>query len=144
MKRFHIAILAALCGLSHPAMSADVNVQLTEISVNGKVEVEYLVSSAVLARQPRWDDRKGEPPLPQAQVVRIARVELSRRGIADSTVELSEVSVSRIATAGLSNIWYYTVSFSPISGGRRTPYWDLKVLFLMDGTVVNASPVKPR
>jgi hypothetical protein len=144
MKGSRLATVFALCGFVYSAVAADVKVQLTEISVDGKVKVEYLVSKAVLAKQPRWDERKGDAPLSQTEVIRLARAELQRRGVVVSSVQLRDVSVSRVDTAGLSNIWYYTASFSPITCGAGRAYWDCKVLLLMDGSVVNATPVGQR
>jgi hypothetical protein len=138
MKR--IAIIAVVtCLLSLQVAAADSSVEIMQFRDPGAGTASFLVKRSQINSLPRWNDRKGEPPLSQRKAVDIALAELKRRNVALESFELHSVSLTRIKEVSVEGLWFYSVTFSPIAGGVSKPYWKSMVLVLMDGSVV--SPV---
>jgi hypothetical protein len=136
MKRLATLTVFA-CLWSLQAAAADSGIEIMQFRDPGAGIASFLVKRGELNALPRWNDRKGEPPLSQRKAVDIALVELKRRNLSLESLELHSVSLTRIKGASVEDLWFYGVTFSPIAGGVSKPYWRSMVLVLMDGSVVN-------
>jgi hypothetical protein len=136
MKRIAtIAVVSCLWSLRVAA--ADPGIEIMQFRDPGAGTATFLVKRSQLNSLPRWNDRKGEPPLSQRKAVDIALAELKRRNLSLESLELHSVSLTRIKEVSVEDLWFYGVTFSPIAGGVSKPYWKSMVLVLMDGSVVN-------
>jgi len=136
MKR--IAILTALAlFLSFRVAAAESQVEIMQFRDAKAGVASFLVKRSQLDALPRWNERKGDPPLSQRQAVDIALAELKRRHLALESLELRSVTLTRINDVSVEGLWFYGVTFSPVAGGVTNPYWKSMVLVLTDGSVVN-------
>jgi hypothetical protein len=136
MKRIAtFTIVFLLFSLRVPA--ADSNVEIMQFRDAGTGIASFLVKRSQLDALPRWNDRKGDPPLSQRKAVDIAITELKRRQLPLESLELHSVSLTLIKEVPVEGLWFYGVTFSPKAGGVSKPYWNSMVLVLMDGSVVN-------
>ncbi len=136
MKR--IATLTALAlFLSFRVAAAESQVEIMQFRDANASVASFLVKRSQLDALPRWNDRKGDPPLSQRKAVDIALAELKRRQLALESLELRSVTLTRVNDVSVAGLWFYGVTFSPRAGGVTKPYWKSMVLVLMDGSVVN-------
>lgn len=133
-----IATLTAIVLLlSLRVSAADSSVEIMQFRDAGAGIASFLVKRSQLDSLPRWNDRKGDPPLSQRKAVDIALAELRRRQLSLESLELHSVSLTLIKKVPVEGLWFYGVTFSPKAGGVSKPYWKSMVLVLMDGSVVN-------
>jgi hypothetical protein len=137
MKRFIFITVITLFSVGAEARP-DSNIEIMQFREEGGASVSYFLKRSHADTLPRWDDRKGEPPLSQRKAIDIALAELKRRNLQLESLELHSVSLTRIKETSVEGLWFYGVTFSPIMGGVTKPYWKSMVLVLMDGSVVNA------
>lgn len=135
MKR--IAALTILVWIfSLPAAAADSNIEIMSFEDPGSGVASYQVKQSQFDTLPRWNDKKGDPPLSQRKAVDSAVAELKRRNLSIDALVLQSVSLKRIKEAPDGH-WFYGITFAPATGGISKPFWKTMVLVLMDGTVVN-------
>jgi hypothetical protein len=136
MKQIATFTVVALL-VSLQAAAADAKIEIMQFRDPGAGVASFLVKRSQLDSQPRWDYRKGEPPLSQRKAVDIALAELKHRALPLESLELHSVSLTLIKEVPVEGIWFYGVTFSPKIGGVSKPYWKSMVLVLMVGSVVN-------
>jgi hypothetical protein len=136
MKRIATFTVVALL-MSLQVAAADAKIEIMQFRDPAAGVASFSVKRSQLDSQPRWDDRKGEPPLSQRKAVDIALAELKRRALPLESLELHSVSLTLIKEVPVEGLWFYGVTFSPKSSGVSKPYWKSMVLVLMDGSVVN-------
>ena len=136
MKRIATFTVVALL-VSLQVAAADSNIEIMQFRDAGAGVASFLVKRSQLDSLPRWNDRRGEPPLSQRKAVDIALAELKRRQLPLESLELHSISLTLIKEVPVEGLWFYGVTFSPKVGGVSKPYWKSMVLVLMDGSVVN-------
>jgi hypothetical protein len=136
MKRIATFMLVSLL-VSLQVTAADSNIEIMQFRDPGAGVASFSVKRSQLVSMPRWNDRRGDPPLSQRRAVDIAVAELKRRQLPLETLELHAVDLTLIKELPVEGLWFYGVTFSPKIGGVSKPYWKSMVLVLMDGSVVN-------
>jgi hypothetical protein len=147
MPRFALGV--ALLSVSYAAMAGnEPAVYPTYADGNRAYKYEYLITSDMLDRAPKWDlGRAPNPPLSRAEA--IARSKECIVQIPPGLVDLTGLSTTTerywtLAGAKLQKVldsWAWTISYQLTSNGPMTGWWPVMDCWvLMDGSVLKPRP----